>query len=219
MKRIILVISILVLTALAANEIVYGVVLGGQKMDKELLNSVSSKLIRFHVIANSDSAEDQSLKLKVRDEVLKLIAPELNECTSIEQARQVLKKNDAKIKDTAERIIKENGYKYEVNTALSKENFPVKSYGIVTLPQGNYEAYRILIGEAGGQNWWCVMFPPLCFIDITKGEVAEEKTAEEMKKVLSDEEFDFINNKSNNIELKFKLVEIFKSIKSYILSE
>lgn len=219
MKRIILVISILVLTVLAANEIVYGLVLGGNKRDDELLNSVSSKLIRFHVIANSDSAEDQSLKLKVRDEVLKVIGPELNECTTIEQARQVLTKNDAKVKATAEKVIRENGYNYKVNTSLSKESFPVKTYGIVTLPQGNYEAYRILIGKASGQNWWCVMFPPLCFIDITKGEVAEEKTAKEMKKVLSDEEFDFINNKSSNIKLKFKVVEIFNDLKSYILSK
>jgi stage II sporulation protein R len=219
MKRIILVISILILTAVVANEMVYGVVLGGSNRDNEILNSVSSKLIRFHVLANSDSAEDQSLKLKVKDEILKIISQELNKCTTIEQSRQVLKNNDAKIRKAAERIIKENGYNYKVNTSLSKESFPVKTYGVVTLPQGNYEAYRILIGNAGGQNWWCVMFPPLCFIDITKGEVADEKTVAEMKKVLNEEEFDFINNESNNIQLKFKAVELFNDIKSYVLSE
>lgn len=219
MKRFILVICMLILTAVVVNEIVYGVALGGNKRDADLLDSVSHKLIRFHVLANSDSAEDQSLKLKVKDEVLKVISPELSKCKNIDESREVLKKNDAKIKKVAEKVIKENGYTYTVNTSLSKESFPVKAYGTITLPQGNYEAYRILIGNAGGRNWWCVMFPPLCFIDVTKGEVAKSKTEAEMKRVLDQEEFDFVNNESDNVQLKFKAAEIFNDIKSYILSE
>lgn len=219
MKRFILVISVLILTVLAFNEIVYSVVLGVNNGEEEILNSVSNKLIRFHVIANSDSAEDQSLKLKVKDEVLKAISAELNKSSSLEESRNILIKNDEKIKKVAEKVIRENGYKYKVATSLSKENFPVKTYGAITLPQGNYEAYRILIGNAGGQNWWCVMFPPLCFIDITKGEVEKEKTSKEMKKVLSEEEYDFINNESNNVQLKFKIAEIFKELGNYISAE
>jgi stage II sporulation protein R len=219
MKKFILVISILILTTLVFNEVVYSIVLGGRSREKEILNSVSNKLIRFHVIANSDSAEDQNLKLKVKDEVIKALSAELNKSTSIAESRQILMKNDEKIKKIAEKVIRENGYKYKVSTELSKESFPVKTYGAITLPQGNYEAYRILIGNASGQNWWCVMFPPLCFIDITKGEIEKNKTGDAMKKVLSEEEYAFINNESSNVKLKFKAAEIFNDLKNYVLSE
>jgi len=120
---------------------------------------------------------------------------------------------------------------------LDKENFPVKTYGNITLPQGEYEAYRIIIGTGEGQNWWCVMFPPICFVDITKGEVAYEETEEEMKKVLDDEEFNMVDNtnsenvssekieeikevsdaladntEDDNIVIKFKIEDILKNL-------
>ncbi|NLP27800.1 MAG: stage II sporulation protein R [Clostridia bacterium] len=211
MKRFILVVFLLIFIGFAANEGAYAMLLSTK--DNEVLHSVSNKLIRFHVIANSDSEEDQALKLKVKDEILKYLAPKLEKCTTIQESRQVLKDEDGKIKAIAEKVIKENGYSYKVDSELSKENFPVKTYGAITLPQGNYEAYRILIGNGGGENWWCVMFPPLCFIDITKGEVAEEKTLEQMKDVLSEEELDYINNESENIQFKFKIVEVYKKVK------
>ncbi|NLM34907.1 MAG: stage II sporulation protein R [Clostridiales bacterium] len=213
MKRFILVVFLLIFIGFAVNEGAYAIVLSSTEKDKKMLSSISSKLIRFHVIANSDSKEDQNLKLKVKDEVLKFLAPKLEKCTTIEESREILKRNNDEIKSIAERVIKENGYSYKVNSELSKENFPVKTYGPITLPQGNYEAYRILIGNASGENWWCVMFPPLCFIDITKGEVAEEKTLEQMKEVLSDEELQYINNDSENIQFKFKIVEIYNKLK------
>ncbi|NLZ47717.1 MAG: stage II sporulation protein R [Clostridiales bacterium] len=213
MKRFMLVVFLLIFIGVAVNEGVYAMFLSTREKDKEMLNSISSKLIRFHVIANSDSEEDQNLKLKVKDEVLKYLAPELEKCTTIEESRQLLRDNDNKVKAIAEKVIRENGYSYEVKSELSKENFPVKTYGPITLPQGNYEAYRILIGNAGGQNWWCVMFPPLCFIDITKGEVAEEKTIEQMKEVLSEEELEYVENDSENIQFKFKIVEIYNKLK------
>ena len=175
-------------------------------------SDVAGKLIRFHVIANSDDKIDQKLKLKVRDAVLKYVSPKLVNCTSIEQSRVVINSEDKNIKKIAETIIKENGFKYSVVTALSQEYFPVKTYGNITLPQGKYEAYRIIIGTGSGQNWWCVMFPPLCFVDITKGNVSYEKTEEEMKTVLSDDEYTMVDNTVNNKEIvvKFKLVEIFE---------
>lgn len=213
MKRFMLVVFLLIFIGVAVNEGVYAMFLSTREKDKEMLNSISSKLIRFHVIANSDSEEDQNLKLKVKDEVLKYLAPELEKCTTIEESRQLLRDNDNKVKAIAEKVIRENGYSYEVKSELSKENFPVKTYGPITLPQGNYEAYRILIGNAGGQNWWCVMFPPLCFIDITKGEVAEEKTIEQMKEVLSEEELEYVENDSENLQFKFKIVEIYNKLK------
>lgn len=216
MKRIILVISIMIITALAFNELVYGAMFTNPEKDERLLNSVSCKLIRFHVIANSDSSEDQALKLKVKDEVIKYMKPRLEKSSSIDESREILKKYDSEIRNIAEKVIKENGYKYKVTTSFSKEDFPVKTYGNITLPQGKYEAYRILIGESKGQNWWCVMFPPLCFIDITKGEVATKETDAEMKRVLSDEELNFIDNENNDVEFRFKIVEIINNIKASI---
>jgi len=175
---------------------------------------VAGKLIRFHVIANSDGEIDQNLKLKVRDSVLKYISPKLKDSTSIEESRKIIKNEDKNIKKIAQTIIKKNGFKYSVATTLSQEYFPVKTYGNITLPQGKYEAYRIIIGTGKGQNWWCVMFPPLCFVDITKGNVSYVKTEKEMKTVLSDDEYKFIDNTVDNkkIIVKFKLLEIFSEL-------
>ncbi len=173
-------------------------------------SSLENKLIRFHVIANSDTAQDQALKLKVRDKVLEYIYPKLKASKSIEESREIIKDNDEAIKKIALEVIKKQGYSYTVETKLSKTNFPVKTYGNITLPQGEYEAYRILIGNGSGQNWWCVMFPPLCFIDITKGEVAYKDTEKAMKQVLSDKEYKAIDNSnSDKIVVKFKVFELF----------
>ena len=176
--------------------------------------SIENKLIRFHVIANSDSVEDQALKLKVRDKVLEYISPKLKEASSIDASREILKENDENIIKICETVIESNDYAYGVKTTMSKENFPVKSYGNITLPQGNYEAYRIVIGEGNGKNWWCVMFPPLCFVDITKGEVSYDKTKTQMQKVLTTKEYNMVENTKpkEKIKVKFKAVEIIKNL-------
>ena len=192
------------------------------------IEQISNKIIRFHVIANSDGKLDQELKLKVRDKVLEYIQPILKKSRSLEESRKILKEENEKILDIANEVIYENGYSYKVQSTLSKEYFPIKTYGNITLPQGEYEAYRIIIGDGEGQNWWCVMFPPICFVDITKGEVAYEETENEMKSVLSEDEFNMVNNKNdesynndiniidnteeNNIIVKFKFIELLKNI-------
>ncbi len=188
--------------------------------DASIQSDLSNKLIRFHVIANSDNAQDQALKLKVRDKVLEYIYPKLKTSKSIEESRSIIKANDEAIKKIAEEVVRKNGYNYAVATELSKQKFPVKAYGNITLPQGEYEAYRILIGSGSGQNWWCVMFPPLCFIDITKGEVSYKETEKSMKQVLSEKEYEAIDNtkdvKENKhgekIVVKFKVVELVKKL-------
>ena len=156
--------------------------------------SIAQKIIRFHVLANSDSEKDQSLKLKVKDNVLSYTTNILGNSKSIDESRKLLQENDSKIKKIAESTIKNLGYSYAVKTELSEENFPVKSYGNITLPQGEYEAYRIIIGDGSGKNWWCVMFPPLCFVDATKGEVEKKKTSDEMKEVLNQDEYKLVDN-------------------------
>ena len=177
-------------------------------------SDVAGKLIRFHVIANSDDKVDQELKLEVRDSVLEYVSPKLINSKSIEESRKIINNEDENIKKIAQTVINKNGFKYSVATTLSKEYFPVKTYGNITLPQGEYEAYRILIGSGNGQNWWCVMFPPLCFVDITKGEVAFEKTESDMRNVLSEDEYELIDNTKDNkkIIVKFKLIEILSGL-------
>lgn len=181
---------------------------------------IASKIIRFHVIANSDSKSDQALKLKVRDKVLEYMQPKLKNSKSVDESREIIRKSNNEIITIAEDVIKKNGYNYTVKTTLSNENFPIKTYGNITLPQGKYEAYRIIIGNGEGQNWWCVMFPPLCFVDITKGEVSYKETEKDMKKVLSPEEYKMIDNQisnsgdKNSIKVKFKILELLKNKKS-----
>ena len=190
--------------------------------------SIASKIIRFHVIANSDTQSDQALKLKVRDEVLKYISPKLSNSKSIAESRQILKENNNNILSIARKVIRERGYSYGVTSTLSQFNFPIKTYGNITLPQGKYEAYRIIIGQGKGRNWWCVMFPPLCFVDISKGQASYKKTEKEMKTVLNQKEYNSVDNgienlnnnkknndnnvKDNNIEVRFKILDIVKGL-------
>lgn len=212
MKRILVsIVCILAIFTLNSNKI--------QVKSESVQQNIASKIIRFHVIANSDSKSDQALKLKVRDKVLEYIQPKLKKSKSIEESRKIIKENDKQIIDIANKIIKDNGYSYSVKTTLSNENFPIKTYGNITLPQGKYEAYRIIIGEGKGQNWWCVMFPPLCFVDITKGEVSYKETEDEMKMVLTPEEYKIVNNKTdkttkNDVKIKFKILEVLKDKKN-----
>ena len=172
---------------------------------------VKDTLIRFHVIANSDTDEDQSLKLKVRDEVINYLYPYLKDSDSIEKSRSILLENENKVKEIANKVITDNGYNYNVKIELSHENFPEKSYGNITLPQGRYEAFRIIIGSGQGKNWWCVMFPPLCFIDVTKGKVEEDKSKETLdSQILSDKKTE--ETEEDKPVIKFRIVEFFKSI-------
>lgn len=175
-------------------------------------NNLNEKLIRFHVLANSDLQEDQELKIKIKNSVLEYIYPKLSNSHNINKSREILIDNINEIEDIAKTVILENGYNYDLKLELTHDNFPVKTYGNITFPQGNYEAFRIIIGEGKGKNWWCVMFPPLCFVDVTKGEVAYEETEKIMETYLQEDniEEDLIDN--DKIEFKFKIVEIIKSI-------
>lgn len=174
---------------------------------------IAKKIIRFHVVANSDSDKDQQLKLKIRDEILKFIEPKLKKSNSLEESRNILKLNNNEMKKIAEEIIKNNNFNYSVKTSLCKDNFPVKEYGNIVLPAGEYEAYKIIIGNGKGKNWWCVMFPPLCFIDITKGEVSTKETSDEMRRVLTEDEYSIVDNtEESSVILKSKVLEIFNSI-------
>lgn len=160
-------------------------------------------LIRFHVLANSDKPEDQQLKLKVRDAVIAYLAPQLEHLTDPEDARQVVVENEGKLIDIAQHVIVENGANYPVSIEFGIFDFPVKSYGNFVLPAGKYEAVRILIGNAEGKNWWCVLFPPLCFIDITNAAAVPTDNANVITKS---------ENANENIEIKWKVAEVWDLI-------
>ena len=181
-------------------------------------NDVKDSLIRFHVIANSDNDLDQQLKLKVKNKVIEYLYPYLSESKSLDNSREIIKDNMDKVKLIAEEVIKDEGYDYSVNLQLSRENFPDKSYGNIILPQGNYEAFRIIIGRGEGRNWWCVMFPPLCFVDESKAEVEYDKVEQEIKDQQNDKEKKLENdnedsdNSNDDVKIKFKLIEVIQNL-------
>lgn len=124
-------------------------------------------LIRLHVLANSDSGADQQLKLKVRDAIIDYLAPYFEHTTTKDAAEQIVFEHKDQLIDIAKQVLTLNGADYPVDIQLGMFDFPIKSYGSLVLPAGRYEAVRVLIGQAEGKNWWCVLFPPLCFVDIT----------------------------------------------------
>lgn len=173
---------------------------------------IAQSVFRLHVIANSDSKEDQDLKYKVRDKVLEYMNEISMDCSSKEEVILLAEEHKEEFKKIAENVIKEKGYDYEINIKIGNFDFPTKTYGDISLPAGEYDALRIEIGEAKGQNWWCVMFPPLCFVDVTSGVVPDE-SKEVMKENLNDEEYNLISDKeSSDIQFKFSLIEFFKGI-------
>lgn len=176
-------------------------------------SDIANSVFRLHVIANSDEKEDQELKLKVRDNVLSYMNEICENVTTKEEAILIANEHINEFKEIALNTIHENGYDYLVNIRIGNFSFPTKTYGDISLPSGYYDALRIEIGEAKGQNWWCVMFPPLCFVDVSSGIVPDE-SKETMKSDLSDEEFSLISdNEDSNVKFKFKLIEWFQNVK------
>ena len=203
--------SLLLLSILTISTVyIYGEV---SKVEK-VSSNYKDKLIRFHVLANSDSEEDQKLKLKVRDEVIKYLQPLLKESNSIKESEKIILSEGENIKRISKNIISKNGYTYEVKVNLEYSKFPAKQYSNIVLPAGEYKALRIIIGDGEGKNWWCVMFPPLCFVDENNG-VIDKETDKKLKNVLTEEEYKLISgknaDKASNKKLKFKILEILKS--------
>lgn len=174
-------------------------------------NNIADSVFRLHVIANSDSKEDQELKLKVRDELLSYMNIISKDSTNKQEAMQIANEHKEEFIQIAEKVIKENGYNYTVNVQVGKADFPTKYYGDITLPAGTYDALKVQIGEAKGQNWWCVMFPPLCFVDVSTG-IVPDNSKQELKQSLDNEEYDLISKTDDNeILFKFKIVELFQN--------
>jgi len=178
---------------------------------KSYATTVSSDLkdnfFRLHIIANSDSNIDQELKLKVRDKVLEYMSSLDYKSLSKQEVIKITKENLTNIESIAQKTILENGFNYSISSAINTTYFPTKYYGNISLPAGYYDSLIIKIGNANGQNWWCSLFPPLCFIDISSG-VIDDESSSNLQKNLSPEEFNIITSDSKPIKIKFKLVEL-----------
>ncbi len=172
-------------------------------------NNISNTVFRLHVIANSDSKEDQDLKYKVRDDLIKYMNTICKDCKSKEEAIELVTLYKDTFKQIALKRITDEGFNYNVNIEIGNFDFPTKNYGDISLPAGFYDALKVEIGDAKGQNWWCVMFPPLCFVDISSGIVPEE-SKKYLKNNMSEEEFALVSdNSDSSIKFKFKLLEFF----------
>lgn len=186
------------------------IISGNAKADSSLQESIANKVVRFHVLANSDSDEDQALKLLVKDAVVNYLEPLMADSASLEESKQILTANTEEVLEIAQEVIAKQGYNYNVDAYFCEDYFPTKSYGDVTFPAGNYTAYRIEIGQHEGKNWWCILYPPLCFVDATYG-VLPDDSKNLLKNILDEDEFSLItgNIDSNNIKYKFKFLEFF----------
>lgn len=175
-------------------------------------SDIENSVFRLHILANSDSEEDQNLKLVVRDNVLEYMKLISTDITNKAEAINLMNEHLDEFKMIAIQTIHEQGYDYDVNLSIGKYDFPTKTYGDISLPAGMYDALRIEIGEAKGHNWWCVMFPTLCFVDVSSG-VLDNDSKAVLESNLNDEEYDLVSGDSIAINFKFKIVEFFDQIR------
>ena len=173
---------------------------------------IQNNVFRLHVIANSDSEEDQSLKYQVRDALIKYMNSISEDFYSKEEAIKIAKENKDKFYTIAKKVISDNGFDYNVDIQIGNFSFPTKTYGDISLPSGFYDALKVEIGKANGRNWWCVMFPSLCFVDVSEGIVPEE-SKKDLQNNLQEEEYNLISSDTLEFKLKFKLVELFENAK------
>lgn len=163
----------------------YGEALKGQARQR----AIAEQIIRLHVIANSDGEEDQEVKIKVKESIITYLRGEMQDAVSVSEARQAIREHLPEIEEIAREKLLSEGYAYGASASLERCYFPVKEYGDMTFPAGEYEALRVKLGENKGRNWWCVMYPTLCFVDSTY-QVVPESSKEKLKSTLTEEEYD-----------------------------
>jgi len=186
--------------------IITGYLLSGIVMQK----SIAKKVVRLHIIPNSNSTFDQNLKLQVRDKIVEYLSPKLRNSKSIEESKIIIANNIENIKELSKQITSQYS-DYDINVSLGQSKFPTKNYNNYSFPAGTYDALKIIIGEGSGNNWWCVMFPPLCFTNSSVGAFSKESQAI-LEKSLSKEELNTIKNANQpNVQIKFKFLEWWNS--------
>lgn len=179
-------------------------------------SSFSSKnLIRLHVIANSDAVYDQKIKLLVKEDIIKLMKPYFQQANSVKEARTIAQKHLPQIQQIAIGRLASLETGYNAKAEIGEFNFPTKSYGDFTLPAGKYEAVRVVLGEGKGRNWWCVLFPPLCFVDISKTIAVDFDDIEDsvIKEVQQ------VDARPLQVEIRFKILELWKKTRYNIAKD
>lgn len=181
--------KICVLAGILISLVVTGIMVNAKQ--SQLQEDLAKEVFRFHVLANSDSDEDQALKMQVKEAVIAYMKEEIPDSDSVETTREWARNHLDAIVNLAKAVIREEGYDYPVIAEVTTCDFPDKTYGDITFPSGRYEALRIEIGEANGQNWWCVLYPNLCFIDAVHAVVPEEGK-KDLKKVLQEDTYEMV---------------------------
>ena len=181
--------KICVLAGVLISLLVTGIVVNAKQ--SQMQEDLAKEVFRFHVLANSDSDEDQALKMQVKEAVIAYMQEEIPESDSVETTKEWARSHLDAIVNLAKAVIREEGYDYPVMAEVTTCDFPDKTYGDITFPSGRYEALRIEIGEANGQNWWCVLYPNLCFIDAVHAVVPEEGK-KDLKKVLQEDTYEMV---------------------------
>ncbi len=180
---------------------------------KEVSKNLSNSVVRLHIIANSNSEQDQNLKYIVRDNLIEYMNSIEHNFSSKEDAIKYISAHLDKYKEIVENTISENGFEYNCSVNFGKFAFPTKSYDDITFPAGTYDAIKVQIGKADGKNWWCVLYPSLCFVN-NDNTVMPDRSKNVLKQELSEEEYKLISsNDSDSIKIKFKFVELFNSYK------
>lgn len=178
------------------------------QMEKDL----SDNLLRLHIVANSNSEKDQKIKLKVRDEIISCMGDKLSKYKTAQDVKDNINKHIPEIESIANNVLCNEGFSEKARAEFVTCNIPKKSYKNITLPQGTYDALRVEIGDAKGENWWCVMYPPLCFVDCTKGKMTPSSD-NMLKSSLKSSGYNMITDNSSPVKVKFKLYELWQESK------
>ena len=176
------------------------------------ISNLSNNLFRLHVIANSNSETDQNLKYKVRDSLISYMNDICKKASTKQDAICIANTHIKEFYKIAQNTIQENGCNYDVKISIGNYPFPTKTYGDISLPAGYYDALKVEIGEAKGKNWWCVMFPSLCFVDMSNG-IVPEKSKKDLQSSLSSENYNLISSNNSEYQFKFKIVELLENAK------
>ncbi len=196
-----------VITAVLAVFLI-GTLLGMVSEAKEQTDKISEKFVRFHIVANSNSAEDQTVKMKVREAIFSEL--DFSHISSKEEAIAYFTEHQKDIECVAGRVLLENGFSYTANVTVGKREFPVREYSDFVLPAGTYDAISVTLGVGEGENFFCVMYPSLCKIEgVTESTDSDYQV---LNSVLSEEETSAITGNKQQIVYKFKLIEFLEYI-------
>ncbi len=176
----------------------------GNVYSKNITNEISDKLLRMHILANSNDESDQNIKIKVRDFVIDDIS--MNDFSS----KAEVVKNITQTEDKINEFLIKNGVRYGARVKIGDTKFKTKNYSDISIPAGNYQALKIILGAGEGENWWCVAYPPLCFTESVTGKISDDGNIK-LNNILNKETYNIIKNNNVEYRIKFKTIELINS--------